>query len=357
MQPVACSPLQQQDTYRCLAHIEIPLPNMYPSLVSAAPLVFAGLFGFLLSPVLAAEVPSSGLTITELIASLDPDIAANSNWNISNASSIVLQPDITKRSYAFLNGKLFTASYNASDGYGGYNISIPGDICADSVVGDLLPSSGQLIPNATFADFYNATDLPSDELTNDTMTRALALQTTLNTTLTNVICPPLPDRELLFRYNPSEVDGFWSAFVLAGLGVAGIGFAGLHEAIVRQSQGSISVNQEVWILTATALAQYLVITIIFRLQHVRAFSRGEAFIYNTFIAIGEQIAAGCAFTWSKTCAAPTTLRSGLSQLRRATVKGIQGFQARTLGSGGPSSLNLVGQDLEQGQQGEGSQCE
>ncbi len=340
---------------------------MYSNLMSAAPLVLTGLLCFLLSPVWASEVPSSGKTIAHLVASLDADIAADPSYSAdaksnindtdrSNASSTDFRPDMTKRSYALLNGSLFTASYNASNGKGGYNISLPGDICADSVVGSFKTPSGRLIPNATFMDVFDATDLPSDELANDTMTRALALQSTLNTTLLNVICPPQPDRELLFRYDPAEVDGFWSAFILAGLGVAGIGFAGLHEAIVRQSQGLISVNEEVWILSATALSQYLVITIIFRLQHVRAFSRGEAFIYNTFIGIGEAIAACCGVSWSRTCAAPGVLRAGLSRLSRATVQRIQGFEPRSMGTGGASSLNLVGQDLEQGRSPDSGNC-
>lgn len=334
---------------------------MYSNLVSAAPLVLTTLFCFLFSPIRASNVPYSGKTIAQLIASLDAGTAAdpsystdaNSNINgrdTSNANSTDAQHELTKRTYELLlEGKLFAASYNASDGNGGYNISIPGDICADSVVGDLEAPSGRLIPNATFIDVYNAVDLPSTQLTNYTLTRALAVQSKLNTTLSNVICAPLPDRELRFRYDPAHVDGFWSAFILAGLGVAGIGFAGLHEAIVRQSQGMITVNEEVWILAATALTQYIVITIIFRLQHVRAFSRGEAFIFNTFIMVAERIAAGCQITWSRTCAAAAAMRLGIIKLSRATVESIQGFEPRSLGSGGASSINLVGQDLEQGQ--------
>lgn len=335
--------------------------------MSAAPLVVISLLGFLLSPGWASALPSSGETITQLMASLDADTAAdpsysaiaNSNINDrdrSNASSTDSQREVTKRSYANLNGKIFTASYSVSDN-GGYNITIPGDICASRVVGDLEAPSGRLISNATFIDVYNAMDLPSNELTNYTMTRALALQSKLNATLSNVICAPQPARGLLFRYDRSEVDGFWSAFLLAGLGVAGIGFAGLHEAIVRQSQGLITVNEEVWILAAAALSQYIIITMIFRLQHLRFFSRGEAFVLNAFIIVAEGIANGCRLGWSQTCAAvPTTLRLGIAQLRRATVERMQAFEPRSLGTGGASSLNLVGQDLEQGRSQDGAGC-
>jgi len=328
---------------------------MFSNLMSAAPLVLTGLLGFLLSPVWASEVPSSGKTIAHLVASLDANSYINGT-DRSNASSTDFQPGMTKRSYELLNGKILSASYNASDGHGGYNLTLPGDICADSVVGNFKTPSGRVIPNATFTDVYNATDLPIDELTNDTMTRALALQSTLNTTLLDVICATLPDRELLFRYDPADVDGFWAAFILAGTGVAGIGFAGLHQAIVKQSQGLISINTEVWILSATALAQYLIITIIFRLQHFKMFSRGEAFIYNIFIVIGEGIAACAASSWSTTCAAPGALRSGLFRLSRATVGRLQGFEPRSLTAGGASSLDLVGQDLEQGRSSDSGHC-
>lgn len=332
---------------------------MYSNLVSAAPLALTILFCFLFSPIRASNVPYSGETIAHLIASLDAGTASDPSYSTdAKANSTDAQHKVTKRTYEPLQqGKLFAASYNASDGNGGYNISIPGDICAASVVGDLEAPSGRLIPNATFIDVYNAMDLPSTQLTNYTLTRALALQSKLNTTLSNVICAPLPDRELRFRYDPASVDGFWSAFILAGLGVAGIGFAGLHEAIVKQSQGLITVNEEVWILAATALSQYIIVTMIFRLQHLRAFSRGEAFIFNTFIVVGEGIAAGCQITWSRTCAVAATMQLGIIRLARATVKTIQGFEPKFLGSSGASSINLVGQDLEQGESaGEGQVC-
>jgi len=368
MQFAAYLPLKKEDTLDPLAPCRNSPIKMYSNLVSAAPLALTTLFCFLFSPIRASNVPYSGETIAHLIASLDagtasdPSYSTDANLNIngrdtSNANSTDAQHEATKRTYEPLQGKLFAASYNASDGNGGYNISIPGDICANSVVGDLEAPSGRLIPNATFIDVYNAMDLPSTQLTNYTLTRALALQSKLNTTLSNVICAPLPDRELRFRYDHADVDGFWSAFILAGLGVAGIGFAGLHEAIVRQSQGLITVNEEVWVLAATALTQYIIITIIFRLQHVRAFSRGEAFVFNTFIVVAEGIAAGCQITWSRTCAAAATMRLGIIKLARATVETIQGFEPKYLGSSGASSINLVGQDLEQGESaGEGQVC-
>ena len=325
---------------------------MLLNLRGAIVLTVITLVGLLLVPSQGLKAPYSGETIAQLLES-DPDDHSNTTANDNGAS-----PDspVARRGFQDLNRKLFIASYNDSSGNRGYNITIPGDVCVNDVVGDFETPSGGFIPNATFGDIYGAMAISNEQRINYTMARALALDAKINSTLTDIVCP-LPGqggggRALLHRYNAADVEGFWSAFVLGALGVTGIGFAGLHTALIQEgtlSFGNISLSQEVWVLTATALVQYIIVTAIFRLQHLRYFSKGEAFILNTFIVLGEAIVTSCQYVWAKTCAAPDALRTGVLHIAQATVNSLQAFEPRRLGTGGASSLNLVGQDIEQGQ--------
>ncbi len=337
---------------------------MFSYVMSAITLILAAPLGSLLSPVQAG---SPGATIADLITVLDLSTAPDSSYSDdanfidvgnppSNASDTGVEYETAKRSFQDLHQQIFSASYTAPRGQTGYNITIPGDICANNVIGNFVTPEGVSIPDATIDDIYNAVPYTSARRRNDTLHRALAVQSTLNTTLLNVICAPPANpgasRDILFRYDRADVEGFWSAFIIGGLGVGGIAFVGLQQAIVNKDQGLISATEEVWILAATALAQYILVTIIFRLQHVRAFSRGEAFVLNVFIAMGEAIGGGCKRLWATECAAPDALRDGIRHLAQSTVNRLQGFEPRRLGTGGDSSINLVGQDIEQGQRQE-----
>ena len=324
---------------------------MFFNLRGAIPLALNTLVTLLLAPSQGSKGEYAGGTIAQLLES-DPSYSSNTTANGNDTGS---DPPVARREFQDLHRKIFAASYNDSSGQGGYNITIPADVCANTVVGDFEAPSGDFVRNGTFADIYGAMSIRSERRTNYTLTQALALEAKINTTLTDIVCA-IPEqssgRALSFRYEPGEVEGFWSAYILGGLGVTGIGFAGLHTALVQEgllSIGNISLSQEVWVLTATALVQYIIVTAVFRLQHLRYFSRAEAFILNAFIITGEAIVTACQYLWSKACAAPGALRMGILQIAQATVNTLQAFEPRTLGTGGPSSLNLVGQDIEQGQ--------
>lgn len=322
----------------------------------ASPLALITLVALPLFSAQASGSPYSGKTIAELIAS-DPSYSGDGNAP-SNTNGINTEAGLAARDYEFLDGRIIAASSNDSSGHGGYNITIPGSLCTDIVVGDFVAPNGALISNATLGNIYDAMPVTSEDRRNYTLTRATSLLQKLNTTLTDVVCAPpaavRTSRGLLFRYEPDEVEGFWAAFIVGGIGVTGIAFAGLHTALVEGSSavGSITLSQEVWVLTAAALAQYIFLTITFRLQHARYFSRMEAFVLNTFIATGEGIAFVCQYLWSNRCAAPNALRVGILRLGQATIKKLQGFEPRSIGTGGMSSVDLVGQDVEQGQVGD-----
>ena len=326
---------------------------MFFNLRGVIPFALIILVGSLLAPAQGSKGAYAGETIAQLIES-DSSWSSNATASGNGTSS---DPPVARRGFQDLHRKIFAATYNDSSGAGGYNITIPGDVCAKTVVGDFEAPSGAFIPNATFEDIYAAMLIPSQGRINHTLSRALALEAKINTTLTDIVCAAPGQgsggRALLYRYSPSDVEGFWLAFILGGLGVTGIGFAGLHTALIQQgtlSFGNISLSQEVWVLTATALVQYIIITAIFRLQHLKYLNTGEAFILNAFIILGEAIVGFFQFLWSKTCAAPGALRMGILHIAQATVDALQAFEPRRMGTGGASSLNLVGQDIEQGQE-------
>ena len=323
--------------------------------LSSITLIVLNLLSLFLSPIQASSDPHSDGSIASLAAKIDLETRTDLTGNtVENGSSRSVADDVdnalAERGFTDLHRKVFSAVNFDGKANLGYNISIPGNTCETTVIGDWENPSGALVPNATLGDIYNAMNLPSAGLINYTLTRALALQEKLNTTLTDVICAPpaSANRGLLFRYDPRDVEGFWTAFILGGSGVGFIGFFGLREAIIPQSMGNITVNEEVWILAATALAQYIVVSASFRLQHLGYFSKGEAFVLNAFIAMGEGIASSCRFLWDKTCAAPGAVKYGILRLAQATVDRLQSFEPRSLGTGGGSSLDLVGQDIEQG---------
>ena len=333
---------------------------MFSNLMGASPLALIALVALLLAFTEASESPYSGKTIAEVIAS-DPSYLDDGSAT-SNTNGTSTEAGLVARNFQNLDGKIFAASSNDSTGQGGYNITLPGNTCMSTVVGDFETPGGALISNATLGNILNAMPLYSEDRRNYTLTRALSVLQQLNTTLTDIVCAPPAavgaSRGLLFRYDPAEVEGFWSAFILGGVGVTGIAFAGLNTALIQGSAavGNINLSQEVWILTAAALAQYIFLTITFRLQHLRYFSKTEAFVLNTFIAIGEGIAFACRYLWNKTCAAPDAVRAGVLRLAQATVNALQGFEPRRLSTSGMSSLNLVGQDIEQGQGGGDGVC-
>ena len=331
-------------------------------LVGTSPLLRVTLLSLLLAPSQGLNVNRFAGTNAQLAARNDLDSRADSSYSTHAApdagekvysipDTADLEPELAKRSLADVHAKIFTATFNNPDGHGGYNISIAGNACPNTIIGDYEAPSGGVIPNATLGQIYDTMSLPSEALRNFTLSRALAVQAQLNTTLTDVICAPPAgaNRALLFRYEVAEVEGFWTAYILGGTGVGVIGFWGLREAILSQSMGAISVNAEVWILAATALAQYLLVTAAFRLQHLRYFSRGEAYVLNCFIAFAEGIAASCAYRWKQTCAASSAVGTGIKSFGTAALNVVTCGACGPSMVGNPSSLNLVEQDIEQGQ--------
>ena len=209
-------------------------------------------------------------------------------------------PNAPASPFAKVNGQRFlNAFYNSTDG--AYNLTIPGCLSGYDIIGQIEAPNGTIINNATFADLISVLQLPGAALWNYTMTFANKTYNDINATLDVIICdgPQGATRKLLWPdalrpnwVDPAGREGWWSAYIIGGIGVFGIGYGGTHLGVIHEGiVANISVETEVRILAATGFMEYVFLTMLFRLQSVdrRWIGRGEAIVLNTFIWVGAQL--------------------------------------------------------------------
>ncbi|KAK3170363.1 hypothetical protein OEA41_009750 [Lepraria neglecta] len=230
--------------------------------------------------------------------------------------------------------KQLSAVFNSTDN-GAYNITIPGCIAGDDIIGDIEAPNGTMITNATFGNLITVLQLPGAALYNYTLTMMEKTLTDLNATLDKIICegPQGAARTLLWppslRPNwrdPGASDGFVTTFLIGGAGVVSIAWGGTRLAIAKHwPTENITIDTEVGILAATGLVQYLFITGLFRLQSVerRWIGRAEAVVLNGVIWVGAQLIKFLDLISGSTCIQTDTARAGvgnvMNTLRRQAV--------------------------------------
>ena len=197
-----------------------------------------------------------------------------------------------------VNGqRILNAFWNSTD-HGGYNLTIPGCLSGYDVIGQIEAPNGTIIDNATFANLITVLQLPGDALWNYTMTFANKTYNDISAILDAIVCdgPQGASRELLWpRPDWRDYDnreGFTLAYLIGGLGVISIGYAGTHLGVIHEGiTANISTEVEVRILAATGFLEYLFLTTLWRLQSVerRYIGRLEALILNGFIWVGAQL--------------------------------------------------------------------
>ena len=227
-----------------------------------------------------------------------------------------------------------SAVFNSTDN-GAYNITIPGCIAGDDIIGDIEAPNGTMITNATFGNLITVLQLRGAALYNYTLTMMEKTLTDLNATLDKIICegPQGAARTLLWppslRPNwrdPGASEGFVTTFLIGGGGVVSIAWGGTRLAIAKHwPTENITMDTEVGILAATSLVQYLFITGLFRLQSVerRWIGRAEAVVLNGLIWVGAQLIKFLDLISGSTCIQTDTARAGvgnvMSMLRRHAV--------------------------------------
>ena len=228
--------------------------------------------------------------------------------------------------------KFLNAFYNST--YGTYNLTIPGCLSGYDIIGQIEAPNGTMINNASFADLINVLQLPGAALWNYTMTFANKTYNDINRTLDLIVCdePQGATRQLLWpdRLRPNWVDpagreGWWTAYIIGGLGVFAIGYGGTHLGVIHEGvTANITIEREVQILAATGFMEYIFLTMLFRLQSVpkRWIGRMEALVLNTFIWVGAQLLK-LLEVLTQACYSPATAAAGVQNVFQQAGQQIQ----------------------------------
>ena len=303
-------------------------------------------------------------TVWDLLESLDDTQLEDLAWTTDTTSDNSILPknssslnprDLVSTVDKVRARRALNVFFNSTD-HGGYNLTIPGCLAADAILGDAELPNGSFVTNATFATLINSMQLPEAALHNYTLTMATMMYEKINATLAEVICEGAAGatRQLLM---PNWVarpewrdgagrEGFWTACVVGLLGSTGIAWLGTRLAIAHHAPTqNITVDAEVLILAATTAVEFIFVTMVWRLQTVpsRHVGRFEALVLNAFIWIGGKILAGLEYISTHTCFSTETAQQGLSNWVERARSGAQVLRfGYARDANAVSSQNLVG---------------
>jgi hypothetical protein len=319
----------------------------------------AALSRYKLSPSVDMGAPTNE-TVGELVDVLEldiipDDVSDNSSivesYNIStgvalNTNYLSARGDTSGPTHKYSDKRIISAVFNSTDN-GYYNITIPGCIAADDIIGDIEAPNGTQITNASFGNLITSLSLPGKRLYNYTLTMMEKQLTELNATLEKIVCdgPQGAARTLLWPpslrpvwRNGDTSDGYISTFLIGGGGVVTIAWGGTRLAIAKEwPTENITMSTEVGLLAATSLVQYLFITALFRLQasDKRWIGRAEAAVLNGLIWVGAQLIKFLDFVSGSTCIPTDTAREGVRSMmsslgRQALVVGTNAARGATM---------------------------
>ena len=371
------------------------ISSLGPDSIQSASLPYAYTFSSPLTP--------STDTIWDLLELLDDSQSEDLAWTtdtINNTSILTknsssLDPrDVVSavdevQAQRALSQRALNVFFNSTD-HGGYNLTIPGCLAADTILGDVELPNGTFVTNATFAMLIKSMQLPEAALYNYTLTMATMMYEKINATLAEVICEGAAGatRQLLMPNwgrpgwrDPENSEGFMTACIVGLLGSTGIAWLGTRLAIAHHAPTrNITVDTEVAILAGTTALEFIFVTMVWRLQTVphRYVGRFEAMVLNAFIWLGGKMLAGLEYINTHSCFSTQSAQEGLSGLMERAQRSAQVFRfgyqrsANALSSqnlvGSSASLTNVGADpvaqqmaqvaiqqMEQGQIGGGAQ--
>ena len=344
------------------------LQQVVPSAISIGP---GGIRSAWQPPASTSAPPptSSAETIMDLLIQLDDESPEDLAWTDTDNGTFIagntssLNPRDTVRSTDRVRLQRSLWVYFNSTDHGGYNLTIPGCLSPDLILGDGEFPNGTFVTNATFGDVIVALSLPPEALYNYTLTMAQQIYDKINATLAEVICEGAAGatRQLLWlafprpNYrNADESEGFMSAFIVGIVGVTGIAWGGTHLAIAHKwPTQNITIEPEVAILAATTAVEFIFLTVLWRLQSVpkRWIGRAEARVLNAFIFVGDRLLKGLQKIQSSTCFSTATAQTGLSGLITRAQEKVQIFRfgyGTNTGSMSRANLVEVGSDVEMG---------
>ena len=232
---------------------------------------------------------------------------SNGNSFVTQNSSSLNRRDLVSSVDQVRSQRALNVFFNSTD-HGAYNLTIPGCLAADAILGDVELPNGTFVTNATFATLINSMQLPAAALYNYTLTMATMMSEKINATLNEIICDggAGATRRLMMpnwqgpRWregwrDPDTSEGFVTAFIVGLLGSTGIAWAGTRLAIAHHAPTQNStIDTEILILAATTALEFTFVTILWRLQSVpkRWVGRVEAMVLNAFIWVGGKMLLG-----------------------------------------------------------------
>ena len=339
-----------------------PTQPASPSISSLGPDVQSASLPYAYTPS-SPSTPSTD-TVWDLLESLDDTQSEDLAWTTDTTSDNSILPknssslnprDLVSTVDKVRARRALNVFFNSTD-HGGYNLTIPGCLAADAILGDAELPNGSFVTNATFATLINSMQLPEAALHNYTLTMATMMYEKINATLAEVICGGAAGatRQLLMpnwvarpEWRDTEGrEGFWTACIVGLLGSTGIAWLGTRLAIAHHAPTqNITVDAEVLILAATTAVEFIFVTMVWRLQTVpsRHVGRWEAMLLNAFIWLGGKMLAGLEYLNSHTCFSTETAQQGLSNWVERAQNGPQVLRfgyARSANA--VSSQNLVG---------------
>ncbi|KAL8919107.1 MAG: hypothetical protein Q9172_005137 [Xanthocarpia lactea] len=234
-----------------------------------------------------------------------------------------------KRPYRFPHARTYSATYNDNNG-SGYNITLPGHLCASTIVGDYISPAGNLYYNATMATIHNSLAHLSPLAVRAFTTRSLVLaRRQLYDALKPFICDPheAGARALLFRYEASDRTGECCYGISAVVGTMIIAAVGMliptmHPGATANWSGLA--DYSIGVTTVTFIAIFNVILDRLRRPELR-FQELEADTLNFFIAAKETIVKGLKVLGTGVCMGTAMLWTRVREFcARSCLPGLRG---------------------------------
>lgn len=300
-------------------------------------------------------------SFNQFLASVSPPVLPNTGldpgkdctdelWNIDVSHSspswpcAFVEPKNRKRRVAHTRPVKFPYALTYSATYHeegrGYNITLPGQLCADLVVGRFVAPGGTTFHNASLVTIHNAlAHLSPISLLAFTQRSLKLAQQRLAHALQPWICdaPSSNSRALLFRYAASDRSGDCCWAMLNLFGTVGI-FAGSMYVPLSSPDfaASWSGNERFAIATVGIALMTTWQIILDRLRRSElTLSRWEANTLNVFLAASDLVIRVLKASWRGTCIASAALWERLPGFCAQTQQ--PGLQAPGIGPGAQST--------------------
>lgn len=218
-----------------------------------------------------------------------------------------------------------TYSYSATydDGNGnGYNITYPLQLCSSSVIGDVLSPEGSVVQNATLQSVWTSlAALSPDELYNYTESLLQNAFNKFDIAIDTVLCdPPVGgSRDLLTRYQPSQVSGKTVLALLGVPGVFGVAFGTIYVPVAHPGiTANLTGTEDAVLSAASATITTLYFFALQKLHKAEVTNVIEAFIFTVLVTAAEGFIWPFRQAWEGLCTTMLLLKEAVERFQQQT---------------------------------------